>query len=134
MDPVRCKDKQFFVEPTVHHAEVLLSCLNLMGERLKRNICNLDDYAVLSEVTDLSTYKKVHIGEALEYACRFWSKHLLMVPSSSSHVGEVQKAIEKFFTRHLLYWIEVLALTGNLGVGVHAINDVEHWCTLVSAV
>ena len=133
-DPVRCKDERFFVEPAVHHAEVLLSCLNLMGERLKRNICNLDDYAILSEVTDLPTHKKDHIGEALEYACRFWTKHLLMVPSSSSHVGEVQKAIEEFFTRHLLYWIEVLALTGNLGVGVYAMNDVEQWYALVSAV
>jgi len=133
-DPVRCKDERFFVEPAVHHAEVLLSCLNLMGERLKRNICNLDDYAILSEVTDLPTHKKDHIGEALEYACRFWTKHLLMVPSSSSHVGEVQKAIEEFFTRHLLCWIEVLALTENLGVGVYAMNDVEQWYALVSPV
>ena len=132
-DPVRCKDKQFFVEPAVHHEEVLLSCLHLMGKRLKRNICNLDGYAVLSEIKDLSTCKKDHIGEALEYACRFWSKHLLMVPSSGSHVGGVQKAIKEFFTRHLLYWIEVLALMGNLDVGVHAINDVEQWYALVSA-
>jgi len=134
MDPARCKDGRFFVEPAVHHEEVLLSCFHLMGKRLKRNICNLDDYAVLSEVTDLSTHKKVHIGEALEYACRFWSKHLLIVPSSSSHIGEVQKAIKEFFTRHLLYWIEVLALTENLGVGVYAINDVEQWYALVSTV
>jgi len=134
MDPARCKDVRFFVEPAVHHTEVLLSCFNLMGERLKRNICNLDGYADLSEVTDLSASKKVHIGEALEYACRFWSKHLLMVPISSSHVEEVQKAIEEFFTRHLLYWIEVLALTENLGVGVYAMNDIEQWYTLVSAV
>jgi len=134
MDPVRYKDEKFFVEPAVHHAEVLLSCLCLMGKRLKRNICNLDDYIVLSEVTDLSTCKKVHIGEALEYACGFWSKHLLMVPSSGSHVGEVQKAIEEFFTRHLLYWIEVLALTENLGVGVYAMNDVEQWYTSVGVV
>jgi len=134
MDPVRCKEEQFFVEPAVHHAEVLLSCFRLMGERLKRNICNLDSYAVLSQVTDLSTHKKAHIGEALEYACRFWSKHLLMVPSSGSHAGEVQKAVKKFFTRHLLYWIEVLALTGNLDVGVHAMHDVEQWYALVSAV
>ena len=134
MDSSRCKDERFFVEPAVHHTKVLLSCLNLMGERLKRNICNLDSYAVLSEVMDLPTCKKDHIGEALEYACKFWSKHLLMVPSSSSHVGEVQKAIKEFFTRHLLYWIEVLALTGNLGVGVYALNDVEQWYALVSAV
>jgi len=133
MDPLRCKHEKFFVEPTVHHTDILLSCLRLMGERLKRNICNLDDYAVLSEVEDLPACKKEHIGEALEYACRFWAKHLLRVPGNSSRAGEVQKAIEKFFTSHLLYWIEVLALVGDLDTGVYAMNDVEQWYTLVSA-
>jgi len=133
-DPKRCQDKQFFVEPTVHHTEILLSCLNLMRERLKKNICNLDDHAVLSEVEDLSVYRKAHIGDALEYACCFWTKHLLEIPGSSSCVEEVQRAIENLFTIHLLDWIEVLALTGNLDVGVYAINDVEKWCTLVSVV
>jgi len=134
MDPARCKDDQFFVEPAVHHMDIVLSCLRLMGERLKKNICNLDDYTVLSEVEDLPTRKKEHIGGALEYACRFWPKHLLRVPGNSSHVGEVWEAIEKFFTKHLLYWIEVLALVGDLGVGVYAMDDIEQWCALVSAV
>jgi len=132
-NPSRCKDEQFFIEPAVHHAEVLLSCLNLMGERLKKNICNLDDYAILSEVEDLPARQKDYIGDALKYACQFWSKHLLMVPGSSSCIREVQKAIKEFFTRHLLFWIEVLALTGNLSVGVYAMNDVEQWYALVSA-
>jgi len=134
MDPVRCKDQQFLVEPAVHHTEILLSCLRLMGERLRRNICNLDDYAVLSEVKDLPTCKNVYIGDALEYACRFWPKHLLKIPTTSSHVEEVQKVVERFFRTQLLYWIEVLALTGNLNVGVYAMNDVEQWYNLVSAV
>ena len=134
MDPVRCKDEWFFVEPAVHHAEILLSCLNLMGERLKKNICNLDDYAVLSEVKDLSVRKKEYIGDALEYACQFWTKHLLKVPINGSHAGEVQEAIGQFFGVHLLYWIEVLALIGSLGVGVYAMNDVEQWYALVSVV
>jgi len=133
-DPVRCKDKQLFVEPAVHHTEILLSCLRLMGERLKRNICNLEDYASLSEVKDLSACKKEYIGDALEYACHFWTKHLLKVPHSSPHAEEVQEAINKFFRTHLLYWIEVLALTGNLDIGVYAMNDVEQWYSLVSAV
>jgi len=132
-DPERCRDKRFLVESTVH-AEILLSCLNLMRERLKKNICNLDDHAVLSEVKDLSACCKDHIGDALEYACCFWTKHLLRIPSTSSHVKEVQKAIDQFFTKCLPYWIEVLALTGNLSVGVYAINDIEQWYTLVSAV
>jgi len=134
MDLSRCKNEQFFVEPRVHHTEILLSCFRLMGERLKRNICNLDDYAVLSEVKDISTRKKEYIGDALEYACQFWTKHLLEIPVDSFLSEEVQKAVVKFFTKHLLYWIEVLALTGKLGTGVYAINDVQQWSALVSAV
>jgi hypothetical protein len=131
-DPNRCKDERFLVKPSIHHAEILLSCLRLMREKLKRNICNLDDYAILSEVKDLSTRKKDHIGDALEYACQFWTKHLLGVPSDSPCVQEVQGAIDQFFTTHFLYWIEVLVLVGNLDVGVYAINDIEQWYTGVS--
>jgi hypothetical protein len=133
-DPERCKDKQFFVDPSIYHREILLLCLNVMRGRLKKNICHLDNHAVLSEVEDLSTHQKGHIGDALKYACCFWTKHLLGTPSSGSHVEEVQQAIDKFFTTCLPYWIEVLALTKNLGFGVYAINDVEQWCTSVSGV
>ena len=134
LDSNRCQDRQFLVEPGSHHTEILLACLRLMEKRLKRNICNLDDYAVLSKVKDLSTRKKAYIGDALEYACRFWTKHLLGIPSSSPHAEEVQKLIEKFFTVHLLHWVEVLALTGNFGAGVYAMDDIEQWYNLVSGV
>ena len=134
MDPERCKDRRFFVEPAVHHREILLSCLRLMEERLKRNICNLDDYATLSEVKDLSAHQQNHIRDSLNYACRFWTKHLLEIPSSGPHIKEVQNAIDTFFTTHLLHWIEVLILTGSLGVGIYAMNDVKQWYSLVSTV
>jgi len=134
IDPERCKDKNFLVEPTVQHVEILFSCLNLMKARLKKNICNLDDHAVLSEVKDLSAQKRDYIGDALEYACRFWTKHLLGIPSTSPYVQEVQEAIDTLFTTSLPYWIEVLALTGSLEVGVYAMNDIEQWYALVSAV
>ena len=98
---------------------------------MKRNICSLDDYTILSE-RNLSTQKKDHIGDALEYACWFWTKHLLGVPSDSPCVQEVQTAIDQFFTTHFLHWIEVLVLVGNLDAGVYAINDIEQWYTRVS--
>ena len=132
MDPSRCEVEEFVIKPAGCHAEILLSCLGLMEKKLRRNICNLDDYTALSEVKALSTYKKDHIGGSLEYACNFWTKHLLEIPSSSLHAEKVQKAIEKFFKVHLLHWIEVLAITRNLGVGVQAMNDVQQWCNLVS--
>ena len=132
MDSARCTDKQFFVDPLVHHAELLLSCLNLMKQRLERNICNLDDYAVLSKVEDLSARRKSHIGSALEYACRFWTKHLVEITVGGCNVEEVQKAIDEFFKNHLLFWIEVLILMENLDIGVYAINDVRKWYISVS--
>ena len=133
-DANRCGDKWFFVDPKVHHVEILLLCLKLMKEKLKRNIYNLDDHIVLSDIKDLSAQKKNIIGDALQYACNFWTKHLLEIPGSSSHVKEVEEAIDEFFTTNLLYWIEVLVLTGNLGIGVYAMNDVEQWCASVSAI
>ena len=133
MDPDCCEDKQFFVESSAHHTEILLLCLRLM-KRLKRNICNLDDHTVLSEVKDLSAYQKGHIGDTLEYACRFWTKHLLGIPHNSPCVKEVLEEIVQFSTTHLLHWIEVLALTRDLSGGVHAIDDVEQWYTSVSVV
>ena len=134
VDPSRCTDKHFFVDPEVHHVGILLACFRLMGERLKKNICNLDDHTILGGVRDISALQKAHIGEALEYACCSWTKHLLEIPGNSSHTEEVQRAIDQFFTTHLLHWIEVLALTRNLDAGVYAINDVEQWSNLVSTI
>ena len=133
-DPNRCKYERFLVKPSVHHTEILLSCLRFMKGKLKRNICNLNDYAILSKVRDFSTKKKDHIGDALEYACQFWTKHLLGVPSDSPCIQEVQEAIDQFFMTHFLHWVEVLVLGGDLDVGIYAINDIEQWYTRVSAV
>jgi len=129
----RCADHRFFVDPKIHHAELLLSCLNLMKERLKRNICELDHLALLSEVKDLSNRQKDYIGDALGYACCFWTKHLLRIPGSGPGGEEIQEAIERFFTTCLLFWIEVLSLVGELDIGVHALNDIQQWYELVSA-
>ena len=132
IDPKRCKDVRFFVDPSVHHLEILLSCLHLMEERLKRDICGLDNYADLSSIDDLSALRREHIGDGLEYACQFWTKHLVQSPSSGPDVEKVQQAIEKFFTKHLLFWIEVLVVMENLDVCVHSINDIQQWYILVS--
>ena len=132
MDPKRCKDTRFFVDSPVHHMELLLSCLHLMEEKLKKNICNLDDYAVLSDVKDLSARRKEYIGDGLEYACQFWAKHLANSPTSGPDAERVQKTIDKFFTTYLLFWIEVLIIMGDLEISVHSISDVQQWYISVS--
>ena len=131
-DKTRCKDKRFSVEPSVHHEDILFSCLDLMKKRLKKNICSLDDYAILSEIKDLPARRETCIGSSLEYACRFWTRHLANVPSSGPHSKRIKEAISEFFTKRLLWWIEVLSIVGHLQEGVHAINRVRQWYISVS--
>jgi len=132
MDPGRCRDERFFINPSVHHLQILFLCLKLMKEGLKKNICDLDDYASLDKVEDLPGRRKALIGDTLEYVCQFWAKHLVGSPSSGGGVEEVYRAIDEFFTTQVLFWIEVLIIMGNLDVGVHAINDIQQWYTSVS--
>ena len=131
-DPERCTNPQFFIDPSVHHKEILLSCLNVMEDRLKRNICNLDDHTALSEIEDLPTSKATYIGDVLEYACCFWTNHLAKIPGSDCGIEEVHKAIDKFFKTSFLSWVEVLILTGNLDTSVYALNNIEQWYASVS--
>ena len=131
-DRTRCKDDRFFVDPATHHKNILFSCFDLMEKSLKRNICELDDYVVLSEVTDLSARRDKHIGSSLEYACRFWTKHLSSVPGKGPGAEKIQEVIDKFFTKHLLCWIEVLSIVGHLGMAVNAIDDIRQWYISVS--
>ena len=131
-DQTRCEDERFFVDPSVHHKDILFSCLDLMKARMKKNICDLDDRAVLSEVENLSARTETCIGSSLEYACMFWARHLAEVPVKGPHVKRIQEAIDEFFTKRLLCWIEVLSTVGHLGAAVYAIDDIRQWYTSVS--
>ena len=110
----------------------MLACLNMMNRRLKKNICELDDYVVLGEVEDLDTRRGRYIGDTLEYACRFWAKHLAKTATSGPDVEKVWEAIDKFFTTCFLFWAEALVLMRDLDIGVYALNDIQQWYALVS--
>ena len=99
---------------------------------MRKGICKLYDCTVPSNIQDLSTLQTTHIGNTLEYACHFWTKHLAKVSDISDGAEEVHQAIDSFFATGFLCWIEVLVLTGSLDIGVYALNDVEQWYMLVS--
>ena len=131
-DRTRCKDDRFFIDPATHHKSILFSCFDLMEKSLKKNICELDDYVVLKYVLTLSARRDKYIGTSLEYACRFWTKHLASVPGKGPDAKKIQEAIDKFFTKRLLCWIEVLSIVGHLGTAVNAIDDIRQWYISVS--
>ena len=126
-DPKRCTDNRFLINPPISHRDILLSCLKVMKGRLTRNICQLDDFVNLKEVEDLAARRAVYIGDALEYACQFWTAHLLESVSSGPDVEEIYKAIDGFFTTCFLFWIEALRLLEKLDIGVYALKNVDKW-------
>ena len=101
-------------------------------EAPEEEYCGLDDYVVLSKVKDLPARRETCIGSSLEYACRFWARHLAKVPGDGPDAKRIQEAIEEFFTKRLFHWVEVLSIVGNLGVAVYAINDIRQWHISVS--
>ena len=131
MDPKQCVDHRLFIDPLIYHREILFSCLNVMRRGLRRNICKLDDYILLSKVKDLPSRRATYIGDALGYACCCWTTHLVNTAGCSISIEEVQKAVDEFFTTNFLFWVEVLSLTGNLEAGVHSLNKIQQWYTLV---
>lgn len=126
----RCEGKRLFIDQSVHHREILFSCLSLMKGGLKENICELENYASISKVEDLPMRRKAQIGDALEYACLFWVKHLTSI-TNVHEIEDVHKTIEEFFTKRLLFWIETLIIMGSADVVIYAIDDIWQWYTLV---
>jgi hypothetical protein len=109
-DQSRCTNPHFFINPSAHHKEILLSCLSIMKEKLKKNICDLDKYTDLNEIEDISRLKTTFIGKGLTYACQFWASHLANMSSSGSGFKEVYETIDQFFMTNFLFWIEVLEI------------------------
>ena len=92
-------------------------------------MCSIPDYALNSEVDDLQ--KRIHesgIHGALEYACRSWYKHLIIM---QDHVMDVVSALHRFFEQKFLFWLEVLSVLGTMGDAAHALNAATEWLTKV---
>jgi WD40 repeat protein len=134
IDPKRCKDNQLLIDPVTGHRDILLLCLKLMKQRLKKDICQLDGHGPLSAVKDLPERRKAYIGDALGYSCSFWASHLAKTATSNPVDEEVHEAIDEFFKTCFLFWIEVLSLLMNLDAGVYALSEIAEWYTEVSLI
>jgi hypothetical protein len=119
VDPVRCANQRFRVCPPEQHAELLSGCLGVMNRGLERNMCELPEGAINSEVPDLKEKVKEHIGEALEYSCRSWHKHL--VGTIPAHVAPI---LQEFLEKKFLFWLEVLSVLGAAREAVDALEAV----------
>jgi hypothetical protein len=132
LDNQRCTNLRFHVDSGDHHGRLAIRCLELMKSRLKRNICDLPRYATNDEVMDLAERRKEHIGDALEYACRFWAQHLSPASNSDDVVTKILDLLSNLMLHHFLAWLEVLSVTGTLRVAIYSLRDMKAWLSRVS--
>jgi len=122
--PTRCTDTRFHISAD-YHIEIVLRCLELMYELLEKNMCSMPDYALNSDVKDLSRrIEEGGIHGALEYACRSWYKHL---NTTQYRAADVISALNRFLEGRFLFWLEVLSVLGAVGDAARALSMTVRW-------
>jgi len=123
-DPGRCVDTRFYISPD-YHTELVLRCLQIMGDSLKKNMCSIPDYFLNSEVKNLSKrLEDSGIHGALKYACTSWYKHLT---TTKERIGDVTDALCYLLEEKFLFWLEVSSVLGVVDDAARALGETVRW-------
>ena len=94
----RCHDEAWFIDVEEHQKRLAVLCINLLDKNLHENICGL---------TLPNPVQGKTLSGAISYACRFWVDHVCLVSGHANNIGDL---IHDFLIRHLLHWIEAMAI------------------------
>ncbi|KAL6816933.1 WD40-repeat-containing domain protein [Trichoderma camerunense] len=105
----------YSIDTASTHTTLATKCLGHMNAMLKRDICNVKQLGKRRKDIDQHIVDK-HITPDLKYACLYWIYHL-------QH-GEqrMNSEIPTLIYKHLLHWVEVLAILGRLSDAAMAIR------------
>jgi len=127
VDPARCTNQRFHISPPDHHSELLMGCLRLMNQRLKKNMCKIPDTVTNSEVDDLQERIMQCIDHSLQYGCESWHKHLVDVPTTPAYTLKITSILYQFLEEKFLFWLEVLSVLGTTRNAVDALEAAAKW-------
>ena len=119
-DQTRCINERFFVQSAIYHSEFLIHCLELMNQRLERNMCKLPEAIVNFGVNDLQVKTERYVDCALRYACSSWHKHL--ASTTPPRVLKTKPPLHQFLEGKFLCWLEVLGILGAAKEAVYALQ------------
>jgi hypothetical protein len=120
LDKERCKDPNFLVDKQETHQALTNDCIKLISTSLKQDICGLGAPGILvADVTNNQLEQCLPLE--LQYACLYWSQHLLQGHAQLRDNGQVHQ----FLQEHLLHWLEALAWMGKVSEGIYAIASLE---------
>jgi WD40 repeat protein len=124
VSPARCKDPRFLVSLDEHHLRLACGCLALLNQHLRYNIANLEDPdiaeskvknlkgRILRGISPETEDMRSWLPQALFYAARYWTTHVLLSSTMDSEV--LLDALSRFCDEHLFHWLELLSLIKDL--------------------
>jgi hypothetical protein len=114
----RCGD--FWVDEKKAHQVLATSCIELMSQTLKKDICEIHAPGSQTSQVENSWIEKC-LPPEVQYACLYWVHHLQW---GGSHVRDGEEAYQ-FLQAYLLYWLEALGWMGKALEGIEAILSLE---------
>ena len=92
-----------------HERQLAVLCLKtLVSSKLHFNMCNLES-SIITNVDIQSTAKSI-IPPLISYSSLFWVDHIIQTPSDEM----MMKAVKFVMYEKLLFWLEVMSLTGDV--------------------
>ena len=121
----RCLDRQFWIDETTAHNNLLVNCLKLMSNHLRMDVCELRLSGALAGDVEKSEVEE-HIPLDVQYACRYWAEHLKKSKIDLRDNNDVYVFLQKYF----LYWLEALSMIGKMTDGINLVRELEIMLTV----
>ena len=120
LDKARCNDPQFLVDEKEAHGALATFCLQLMSERLERDICDLHSPGALAREVQQERIDQ-RLPAELQYACLYWVQHVQKSEALLQDDGQVHVFLQK----HFLHWLEALSLMRKTSEGILALISLD---------
>jgi uncharacterized delta-60 repeat protein len=117
----RCGD--FWVDEKEAHQILAASCIQLMSQTLKKDICEMHTPGSQASQVESSWIEKC-LPPEVQYACLYWVQHLQRVSA------QLYDEVYLFLQNQLLHWLEALAWIGKTSEGIIALSSLESYLTV----
>ena len=111
----RCRDQPWSINLQHHNKELAFRCIDLLDKELRENMCDMT-------LPYLS--RKKSLPQALSYACKFWIEHICLV---SDVTDDIVNRIYDFLVKHLLHWMEAMAILNCHDHTIRSIHNLMMW-------
>jgi hypothetical protein len=132
VDSGRCRDPAFVVVPDEHHARLARQCLLVMNRHLCYDIAGIcNPNRANADVDNLYVRIEQKVPQELRYASRYWVAHLTRATVADQ---PLLSELQTFCENHLLHWLELSSLLGQLPLVDANLPTALLWCQVRSLV